>query len=144
MFSQKAYLARWMAQTTKMAPFTYSRIYAVLRASAAAAALQCCGGTSGRMCGLSWVKGSAWDGTMGVGQQMAALEAVQSTLIAKVAPPLTNSTGGTSVGNPGAGGNGVVDYSGLDPPTRADKIGAGVLSAVVVIMLIGTFSYMSF
>ncbi|TAQ89669.1 hypothetical protein B7494_g2015 [Chlorociboria aeruginascens] len=94
--SFKAYLSRWMAATTKMAPFTYNDVMAKLAPSARAAAQQCSGGTNGRMCGLKWINGSVWDGSSGVGQQLAALEVIQSNLIRQVQSPVTNSTGGTS------------------------------------------------
>jgi mannan endo-1,6-alpha-mannosidase len=143
MFSQKAYLTRWMAQTTKMAPFTFDRIMTVLRASASAAALQCSGGPNGRMCGLSWSKNSTWDGTMGVGQQMAAMEVIQSNLIQRVKAPVTNSTGGTSKGNPSAGSN-PTPLLATEPATMGDKAGAGVLTAVVLLASLGMWGWMSF
>jgi mannan endo-1,6-alpha-mannosidase len=143
MFSQKAYLTRWMAQTTKMAPFTFDRIMTVLNASAVAAALQCCGGPNGRMCGLSWSKGATWDGTMGVGQQMAALEVIQSNLIQKVKAPVTNGTGGISVGDPSAGSQ-PQSLIPNDPVTLRDKAGAGVLTAAVLMFSVGVWSWMSF
>lgn len=142
MFSQKAYLTRWMAQTTKMAPFTFDRIMTVLHASAAAAALQCSGGANGRMCGLSWSKNSTWDGTQGVGQQMAAMEVIQSTLIQKVKAPVTNSTGGTSQGNPSAGSS-PQPLIPNDPVTLGDKVGAGLLTAVTLTLSVGMWSWMS-
>lgn len=142
MYSQKAYLTRWMAQTTKLAPFTFDRIKKVLNASAEAAALQCSGGANGRMCGLSWSKGAAWDGTMGVGQQMSAMEVVQSNLIQQVKGPVTNNTGGTSLGNPSAGSS--PDPLLPDaPPTTAAKAGAGVLTAVVLLLSISMWTWMT-
>lgn len=77
--SFKAYLARWMAATTKMAPYTYDVMMAKLRPSAGAAALQCSGGENGRTCGLRWSMGSEWDGSWGVGQQMVSLPSVVFT-----------------------------------------------------------------
>ena len=141
MMSQKAYLTRWMAQTTKMAPFTFDRVKTALEISVAAAALQCSGGPNGRMCGLSWSKGAAWDGTMGVGQQMAAMEVIQSNLIQQVKAPVTNSTGGTSQGNPSAGSNPNSLIPG-DPPPMRDKAGAGTLTAVVLLLSIFMWSWM--
>jgi mannan endo-1,6-alpha-mannosidase len=139
MLSYKAYLLRWMAASTKVAPFLYDKVIAVTKTSAAAAALQCSGTVgdhpsgNGRMCGLSWHMGATWDGTAGVGQQMAALEAVQSNLILQSKSPVTNSTGGTSVGDPTAG---IDDPSAMDPTlskpaTGGDKAGAGILTAIV-------------
>lgn len=133
MFSMKAYLARWMAATTQLAPYTYDSIMLRLKASASAAAQQCSGGTNGRMCGLSWSKLGDWDGTYGVGQQMAALEVIQGTLIKQKAIPFTNSTGGTSVGNPDAGISVPVNPRlGLPNIKTADRVGAWILTFVIL------------
>ncbi|KAI9826983.1 MAG: hypothetical protein M1819_007077 [Sarea resinae] len=139
--SFKAYLARWMAATTKLAPWTYDTIMPKLAASASAAAEQCSGGTDGVTCGLQWTKGSTWDGTYGVGQQMSALEVIQSNLIASAASPVTNKTGGTSKGNPSAGTGG--DSSSSNPSTHTsttttgDKVGAGFLTSFVLLGVLG-------
>jgi mannan endo-1,6-alpha-mannosidase len=144
MFSEKAFLTRWLAATTKVAPYTYPLIIPKLRTSAAAAALQCSGGANKRLCGLSWYKKGNWDGTKGVGQQMAALEVVQSNLITQVAAPFTNKTGGTSVGDPGAGTQSPLnpaDY--VVPPTTADRAGAGALTALVILALLGLIGWIT-
>jgi len=73
--SFKAYLARWMAVTALLVPSTAATIVPKLAASAAAAAGQCDGGTSGKACGLQWYT-STWDGTTGVGQQVSTSYAV--------------------------------------------------------------------
>jgi mannan endo-1,6-alpha-mannosidase len=149
MLSYKAYLVRWMAAATKVAPFIYNDVIAVIQSSAAAAVLQCSGSPAdhpnGRMCGLSWSKGANWDGTSGVGQQMAALEVVQSNLILEAASPLTNSTGGTSKGDPTAG---IDDPSAQDPTAikaakTSDKAGAGILTAVVLFAVLGGLGWLS-
>lgn len=142
MLSFKAYLTRWMAATTKVAPFTFDRVKAVLETSAKAAALQCSGSPAdhpnGRMCGLSWAKGTAWDGTSGVGQQMAALEVIQSNLISQARAPLTGSTGGTSKGDPNAGTSDPTaqDRTASTPATTGDKAGAGILTALVTVVVV--------
>lgn len=137
--SFKAYLARWMAATTKMAPFTYDAVQALLASSATAAAQQCSGGNNGRMCGLKWTNGATWDGTSGVGQQMSALEVIQSNLIAQVAGPVTNETGGTSVGNPlaGSGGDSTAAALGYGRTTTGDRIGASFLTLLVLVTVLG-------
>jgi mannan endo-1,6-alpha-mannosidase len=140
--SFKAYLSRWMAATAKMAPWTYEAVMAKLLPSAGAAALQCSGGANGRTCGLRWTNGATWDGSYGVGQQMAALEVIQSNLIQQVSGPLTNITGGTSKGNPSAGGKPATSIIYLRPATTSDKAGAGILTAVVCVSLIGIFWWM--
>lgn len=145
MLSYKAYLVRWMAAATKVAPFIYDDVISALKTSATAAALQCSGGPNGRMCGFSWSKGAEWDGTSGVGQQMAALEVVQSNLIKQAKAPLTNSTGGTSQGDPNAGmGSSSTQQPGATkPPTKGDKVGAGILTALVLCVLVGTLTWMN-
>ncbi|KAG9233368.1 glycoside hydrolase family 76 protein [Amylocarpus encephaloides] len=124
----KAFLSRWMAATTKIAPFTRDTIMAYLKPSASAAASQCSGGTDGVTCGEHWTDGSTWDGMYGVGEQMSALSVIQSMLIDDAAELVTNSTGGTSVGNSAAGSTVI---------TTADKAGAGILTAVVLAGVMG-------
>lgn len=145
MFSFKAYLTRWMAATTFVAPYTRDLIMPKLKASAVAAAAQCVGGASGRQCGLSWSKAPAWDGTYGVGQQMAAMSAVFVNLLPlqPVGAPLTNATGGTSQGNPNAGSQSVANPAALKPATEGDKVGAGILTTLVLVGATGMFGWMS-
>ena len=140
--SFKAYLSRWMAATTKMAPFTYSDIMAKLGPSAQAAALQCSGGNNGRTCGLKWTDGATWDGSYGVGQEMAALEVIQSNLIAQVSGPVTNSTGGTSQGDPNAGSKNAGQYVFQTAATTGDRVGAGILTALLLASFIGSIWWM--
>lgn len=103
--SFKAYLSRWMAASTKVAPWLFDQMQPYLAASAKAAAASCSGGEDGTTCGTKWYPATSdaatvWDGAYGVGQQMSALEAIQSNLITQVSGPVTNNTGGTSQGNP--------------------------------------------
>lgn len=146
--SFKAYLARWMAATTKWAPWTYSTIKPLLEASATAAAVQCTGGGNGRKCGHMWANNSGqWDGTTGVGQQMAAMEVVLATMIQKLDAPVTNSTGGTSTGNPGVGETGVGQINTLTalerlrPISKADGAGAYFLTVLVVLSLLAGMTF---
>lgn len=146
--SFKAYLARWMAATTKWAPWTYSTIKPLLEASAAAAAVQCTGGNNGRMCGHMWANNSGkWDGTTGVGQQMAAMEVVLATMIQKLDAPVTNSTGGTSPGNPDEEDPGARQVSALArlemmrPITKADGAGAYFLTVLVLLSLLAGMAF---
>lgn len=135
--SFKAYLARWMAATTKVAPWTYDQIKPYLAASATGAADTCTGGSDGVTCGTQWYIGH-WDGTYGVGQQMSALEVMQSNLIDKVQGPVGNKTGGISVGDPSAGTGG--DTNPGAPTgriTTGDKAGAGILTALVIVGILG-------
>jgi len=93
--SFKAYLSRWMAATTQLAPFTTDAIMPKLRASAQGAAAQCSGGTDGATCGQKWAQ-PQWDGKYGVGEQMSAMSVMQANLISQVAGPVTQHSGGSS------------------------------------------------
>ncbi|KAI1854217.1 hypothetical protein JX266_001358 [Neoarthrinium moseri] len=134
--SFKAYLSRWMAATTKWAPWTYNRIKPLLENSAKAAANQCVGGNNGRMCGMKWANNSGkWDGSTGVGQQMAAAEVVLANMIQDAEAPVTGSTGGTSVGDPAGGGSdiGRTDPLGgivFAPVTTGDRAGAVICTII--------------
>jgi mannan endo-1,6-alpha-mannosidase len=135
----KAYLSRWMAATTKLAPFTADTINVYLSASAAAAAAQC----SGTVCGFKWTTNGVNDGSVGVGEQMCALEIIQSRLISYVSGPVTNSTGGTSTGNSNAGG-GSTDgtITSAIAVTQAGRIGAGILTAIWCAGVVGGCYFM--
>jgi mannan endo-1,6-alpha-mannosidase len=149
MFSFKAYLTRWMAAATKQAPFIFDRVKANLESSAKAAALQCSGSPAenpnGRMCGLSWSAGAAWDGTSGVGQQMAAMEVIQSNLIQQAKAPLTSNTGGTSKGdaNAGSGDMGTSTPGAIKPITTADRAGAGILTILIAAIVVSGLFWVS-
>ncbi|KOS21080.1 Mannan endo-1 [Escovopsis weberi] len=137
--SFKAYLSRWLANITKWAPYTYDTVMPLLRASAVAAAQQCTGGANGRMCGLSWNTGK-FDGSIGVGQQMAAMEVTLSLMIKDRHAPVTDTTGGTSKGDPGGGGSDIGRVSPSDPNfkkiTPGDKFGAAVMTVVVLLTMV--------
>ncbi len=137
-YSFKAYLSRWMAASTKFAPFTFQPVMQKLSASAIAAAKQCSGGTDGTTCGQKWTMGATWDKSSGVGQQMSALEVIQVNLVSNATGPLTNNTGGTSQGNPSAGSGGTTDPTlPKNPITGKDRVGAGFLTTFVIVSLIG-------
>lgn len=134
--SFKAYLSRWMAATTRWAPWTYPFVKPLLESSAIAAVSTCTGGGNGRMCGLKWNKQN-WDGSTGVGQQMAAMEMVLANTIQDARPPVTNGDGGTSVGNPGAGGADVGRTTpGFAPVSTADQAGAYILTILAITGLV--------
>ncbi|KAI9836291.1 MAG: hypothetical protein M1819_001628 [Sarea resinae] len=143
--SFKAYLSRWLAVTTVIAPFTAEQITPKLQASAKGAAAQCVGGSNGRMCGRQWYT-STWDGSSGVGQQMAALSILGANIMPPAAAPKTPKTGGNSTGNPNAGsGSGASANTGKQdnsPVTTGDKAGAAILTIVVVSGLIGASGFM--
>ena len=147
--SFKTYLVRWLAGTVQMAEWTYATIGPLLTASAKGAAEQCSGtatesdgykGMSGTACGQHWVDGSTWDGTNGVGQQMAALAAVFYSQVKNwdVDTPYTEATGGTSVGDASAGQDkDDASLSTLKAITTGDRVGAGFLTTLATAGLLG-------
>ena len=144
-YSFKAYLARWMVASMKYAPFITDNVMTKIAASANAAAAQCSGGSNGQMCGMKWTDGAKWDGTQGVGQQMGALAVIQANLINQVQAPVTNKTGGTSKGDPAAGGGTSSNNNPAlpqNPIGNSDRAGAGILTALVLISLIGSAWWM--
>ena len=140
--SFKAYLARWMAATTQIAPFTENFVMQKLRASAAGAAGQCSGPPNGgTACGRRWYQGS-WDSEQGVGEEMSALSVIQANLIQKVNPPVSLVSGGSSKSNPNAGTGPISNHPNgptvtTRPITMGDRAGAGILTAVTLISLLG-------
>jgi mannan endo-1,6-alpha-mannosidase len=143
MLTFKGFLTRWMASSAKLAPFLQANVTTLLNTNAKAAIAQCSGGKNGRMCGFQWNKFAAWDGTTGAGQQMAALNVVTNTLAKDAGVVLTNKTGGTSQGNPNAGGGG---SSSIETPriiTTGDRVGAGIMTTVILIGAIGGMWWMA-
>lgn len=135
--SFKAYLARWMAASTKVAPWTSEQLLPLLAASATAAAQSCVGGDNGQMCGTKW-NYQGYDGGLGVGQQMNALEVIQSNLITKVGGPKGNGTGAISQGDVSAGTGAESGPPAVQEAiTTGDRAGAGILTALVIVGLLG-------
>lgn len=136
--SFKAYLARWMAATMVRAPFTKELLLPLLQESARAAARACTGGDDGQQCGLRWTTGT-FDGSVGVGEQMAALEVFQSNLWDQVPGPVTADKGGISPGDPSAGTGGDQSPEGFNPNdvTTGDRVGAGILTTIVLMGIMG-------
>ncbi|CAK7565464.1 MAG: hypothetical protein SEPTF4163_003381 [Sporothrix epigloea] len=143
MLSYKGYLHRWMATTAQIAPYTHSRIMAVLKTSTQAAINQCTGGNDGRTCGFQWSSG-VFGGSVGAGQTMNVLGAVSSLLIDETHGPLTNKTGGTSEGNPDAGSRSQDNPTEFAPLRTADRVGAGFVTAIALLGITGLFAFMSF
>lgn len=146
MQSFKAYLSRWMAVTAQLAPWTQPTIKPLLTTSAIAAAQQCSG--PGNVCGMRWTNGANYDGLTGPGEQMAAMQVISSMMTFLggsngVPPPITATSGGTSKGNPNAGGSNVNDALGvLGPITTGDRAGAGILTFLVMAGLLGGCSWL--
>lgn len=147
MLSYKGYLVRWLGVVTQVAPHTAAKILGPLRKSGEAAARQCTGGASGRECGFYWTEGKfidpSVDKTSGAGEAMDVLAAVSSMLIEDVAPPVTNDTGGTSRGDPNAGGRDNGERP-VKPVTAGDKAGAAILTILLLVGAVSLFVWMSF
>lgn len=140
MLSFKGYVARFLAQTVQVAPKMHDIIMPVLRSSAAGMVNSC---NPDGTCGFRWNTG-AYDGQTGAGQQMNALGTLMALLVdeKQVIPPVTNGTGGTSLGNPAGGGNGAVERV-LKPITTADRAGAGILTVLGLLGIAGTLAFMN-
>lgn len=142
--SFKAYLSRWIAATVQIAPFTHDMLMPKLRASAQAAALQCSGPNNA--CGLRWTKGANYDGSTGVGEQMAAMEVFQTNLVDSAKKRVTEDHGGISKGDPDAGTEKDDDaYIGVldDPITTADRAGAWILTILVIFVTFAGVYFMA-
>lgn len=145
--SFRAYLARFMELTAMLVPDTYDIIYERLNTTAKAVALSCVGGTDGHTCGMNWSYSGlnndsyGWDGYYGLGEQMSALEVVQS-LVAKLKhPPYTSTDGGSSTGNVLYGNETYVVQAELLDLDRGDTAGASIITAVVGITIIALGYY---
>ncbi|RFU81667.1 glycoside hydrolase family 76 [Trichoderma arundinaceum] len=146
MLSFKGYVHRWLAVVAQVAPHTRSKILPLLRKSTDAAVRQCTGGDTGRRCGFYWSSKQfvdpAVDRTSGAGEAMNVLAAVSSLLIDEAKPPVTNSTGGISKGNPNAGHGGDNGELELEPITAADKVGAAFVTLLILGSGTGAFIWM--
>ncbi|KAI1862207.1 uncharacterized protein JN550_010363 [Neoarthrinium moseri] len=134
MRSFKGYTHRWLATTAQLAPFTAKRIRIILKSSTQAAVNQCTGGANGRMCGFQWASGT-FTGPPGAGEQMnvvAALSSLLSLLDQGINAPVTNSTGGTSTGDPNAGVRKPLTQQPFSI-TVSDKVGAFIITAVLAL-----------
>ena len=88
--SFKSSLARWLATTSVVAPFTAGQVGAILRASAVGASYACTAGPYGNTCGSKWYTNTS-DGTSGLGQQLSAMEVMYTLLVNETEPPMTQS-----------------------------------------------------
>lgn len=147
-FTFKSFTLRWLGLVTQLAPTLAPTITPYLQTSGKGAAGQCSGGTDGMTCGFEW-NTTTWDGTYGVGQQMSALSAIQVNMInvAGLKAPYTSATGGTSKSDPSAGsttGGTISDETGIytSEITTADRAGAGILTALLLVGTLGGAGWM--
>src|SRR5204862_6295244 len=79
-FCFKGFLVQYMATTTQLAPYTAGTVFPLLATSASAAARFCNQGTNNTQCTMWWTTN---DGplTIGVGQQMSALNVFNANMM---------------------------------------------------------------
>lgn len=148
--SFKGYYLRWLAATIQLLPDLHDKIIPLIQKSAEAAASVCIGdaaepraghppwrGHPGTACGMKWIPSGTFDGSFGVGEQMSALSALSYVLVDGANAPVTNATGGTSIGDPGAGGSDEEKLRMFGPVTTGDRVGAGFLTTLVLAGIIG-------
>lgn len=87
MKSFKGYLSRFMAKSALMVPSLDSQISTYLDTSAKAIAKACTGGDGSTTCGQKWYENN-FDGSVGLGQEMSALETVHGLLAKQATAPL--------------------------------------------------------
>lgn len=107
----------------------------------------CINGDNGRLCGLRWTEGAVPAGFgdhgqfIGVGEQMAVLEIIQSNLVDRSPKWVSAVEGtGTSVGdvNAGTGDRKIeVEESFHTNIGTGDRVGAGILTALMLIGVLG-------
>lgn len=139
----KAFLSRWLAATSVLVPDLTAPIMKLLTSSAIAAAGQCVQGDKGASCGTKWFEGK-YDGNSGPGQQMTAMEVVQSLLVDHSRALVTNSTGGTSKGDDHAGSvdkDGEIERAAIEV-TTGGTAGAAILTALLCISVVVSVWFM--
>lgn len=136
----KAIFSRFLGHVMVMAPPMSAKIMEYMQTTVPGVLSSCSGGSDGHTCGLNWGYGG-WDGMYGLGEQMCALELLVNTLVWTKPPPLTPSEGATSEGNGSAGTGSRTDpLSNEIEITTKDKAGAGVITALfVLVMIVGAW-----
>jgi len=146
--SFKAYLTRWLAATAKLVPHLHDNIIREIQTSAMQAVKTCINGSNGRMCGLRWTEGAVPAGSgdkgqfIGVGEQMAVLEIIQSNLVDRTPGWVSARAGtGTSKGDvtAGTGDRKVIEQENSFHTNigTGDRVGAGILTALMLIGVLG-------
>lgn len=134
----KGVFARCLGLTALLVPDLYDDIMPLLDTSASAAAQSCVGGIDGHTCGLNW-EYDGWDGYYGLGEQVSALETIQSHLTPISPAPLTQENEGVAVGDVNAGLNTTrneLTYSDMNIDS-GDVAGAAIVTAVVLLLAVG-------
>lgn len=151
--SFKGYYLRWLANVAALHPQLASQIKPLLKSSAESAAGACSGspteplsghpmfdGHPGTACGFKWSPKDEWDKTFGVPEQMNGVAALISVLDGKA--PKSAKTGGTSKGDPGAGKTDEEKRRTFGPITTGDRVGAGIVTTIIVAGVIGGSAFL--
>lgn len=156
----KAVFLQLVGNTMYMLPQAKNLMWDKLSTTAQAASWSCSGGYDGHTCGLNWTY-SGYDGNAGLGEQICALGAFNAILAPEKSkiyraadlPELyqasnssanqTESSQGSVYGYGDAGANSTQNVTAhkLNLDT-GDKAGAGVLTAVVLLFLIGSSAWL--
>lgn len=92
----RAIVARSLGEVVQLVPDQAERAQKIIDASAKGAAESCSGGSDGKTCGMNWgIDG--WDGVYGLGEQIAALEIIQNSVINSIPQPCTEETCGEDI-----------------------------------------------
>ncbi|KAK6086272.1 glycosyl hydrolase family 76 [Seiridium cupressi] len=142
MISFKGHVHRWLASASQLATFTAPLILPVLRTSTQAAVDHCTAGDNGRMCTFSWAP-SAQKGPTGACQQMNVLGALSSSLVVEAKAPVTNTTGGTSIGDANAGSARLPLHPYLHTIDTGDRVGAAFVTVGLALGTLAIFLRMS-
>ena len=150
--SFKGYYLRWLAAVAALHPDLATKIKPIIKASAKAAASSCSGsptapisnhpmftGHQGTACGFKW-NPSTWDNTFGVPEQMNGVAALLAVL--EGGAPKTAKTGGTSKGDPGAGKSAEEKRRIFKPITTGDRVGAGIVTTIILAGVIGGSAFL--
>lgn len=130
----KAIYIQQLGQTASLVPSLEDEILSYLNSTATAAAESCSGGSDGHTCGLNWLE-QKWDGQYGLGEEICGLAALSYSQLASHPKPFTAYHGGSSSGDFSTSTSTLLTDN--TPVTTGDRAGAGVVTAVLMIFIIG-------
>lgn len=140
MKSYKSDLVSELAWSAKVAPFGAATIAPALL-SAAQAAMSVCNCGSPGQCSFKWTQTGVCDNFYGLGQQINALRVLMTQADKFADGPTNEKIGGPNISkgkaDAGAGGSQDPNAAITTPVTTGDKAGAGILTTLVVIGIIG-------
>ena len=139
--SFRAYLSRFLALTAVLVPDSRDTINTYFDTTAKAVAQSCVGGYDGHTCGMNWSY-SGWDTYYGLGEEMSALEVIQSLMINFGKDTILNMTdGGSSRGDVLSGNTTYKPEAKLLDLDKGDTAGASIITVIIgiTIILLGYF-----